>query len=118
MHLKPYIAIWLDNIPLFAFTVERLLVSIEFFDLCVAYNIKLHTGKCILFPTKVRCFRCLITPCSVRYDPRRLESLLTTEPLTTGAGPHQFLCQLQWVKWGIPTFKDLVILIYDFLKRI
>lgn len=116
---KPNILIWLDDILLFAPTVEKLLMSIRsFFRLCVSYNIKLHPAKCILYTTEVRWCGRLVTPDGVRYDPRRLDALKSMEPPTTGAHLQQFLCALQWVKKGIPNFTELVAPLHDFMETI
>ena len=117
--LRDNILCWLDDILLHAATVEKLLESVQsFFNLCAEYNIKLHPAKCILFTEEIRWCGRLISAEGVRYDPRRLDGLLTMEPPTTGGHLQQFLCALQWLKQGIPNFTELVSPLHEFMERI
>ena len=117
--LQCNILIWLDDILLHAENTERLLMAIQkFFGLCVEYNIKLHPGKCTLFSKEIRWCGRLISAEGIRYDPRRLDGLLSMEPPTTGANLQQFICALQWVKQGIPNFSELILPLHDFMEHI
>ena len=54
----------------------------------------------------------------IRYDPRRLEGLLSLEPPSSGSNLQQFVCALQWVKQGIPNFTELVAPLHEFMERV
>jgi len=117
--LRPNILCWLDDILIHAPTVEKLFEFISmFFKLCVDYNIKLHPAKCILYTTEICWCGRLISANGIRYDPRRLDGLLTMAPPATGANLQQFLCALQWLKQGIPNFTALVAPLHDFMERV
>lgn len=117
--IRPNILCWLDDILIHAPTVEKLFESIQsFFKFCVTYNIKLHPAKCILFSKQVRWCGRLISSDGMRYDPRRLEGILSMQPPNTGANLQQFLCALQWLKQGIANFSELVAPLHDFMETI
>ena len=117
--LKPNILCWLDDILLHAPTVDKLLESIQsFFGMCAEYNLKLHPAKCTLFAKEIRWCGRLLSAEGIRYDPRRLEGLLTMKPPTNGANLQQFICALQWVKQGIPNFTELVAPLHEFMERV
>lgn len=82
------------------------------------YNIKLHLAKWILLTEEIRWSGRLISAQGVRYDQRRLDSILTMEPPTNGGHLQQFLCALKWLKQCIPNSKKLVATLHDFMERI
>ena len=111
--------LWLDDVLLHAKTIPELLQAIEMlFGMCAEQNIKLHPAKCILFAKSIRWYGRLISSEGIRYDPRRMEGLLSMEPPQTGANLQQFVCALQWVKNGIPEFSRLVAPLHEFLERV
>ena len=40
------------------------------------------------------------------------------EPPSSGSNFQQFGCALQWVKQGIPNFKELVAPLHEFMERV
>lgn len=116
---NPNVLFCLDDILIHTPTTERLQESIRsFFSLCVDHNIKLHPAKCVLFAKEIRWCGRFISSEGVRYDPRRLNALLSMEPPTTGVHLQKLLCALQWVKQGIPNFTELMVPLHDLLERI
>lgn len=100
-------------------TIDGLLDWIEKnFVVCATHNIHLHPAKCIFFAKEVSWCGRFITADGIRYDPRRLDGLLSMEPPTTGAHLQQFVCVLQWVKNGIPSFVKIVAPLQEFMERV
>lgn len=117
--LKDHLLVWLDDVLLYAATVDELLASIRsFFALCVEYNLKLHPAKCTIFAPEIRWCGRMVSAKGVRYDPRRMDGLLSMSPPTTGSNLQQFVCALQWVKQGIPNFSPMVSPLHDFMERV
>lgn len=117
--LKNNMLCWLDDILLFAPSVEELLQSVRsFFCLCAANKLNLHPKKFILFATEICWCGRPISSKGLRYDPRGLPGLLSMEPPTTGANIQKFVYALKWVRKGIPNFSELVALLQDFMERV
>ena len=117
--IKANILSWLDDVLIHAPTVDGLLESIRsFFEVCKDYNLKLHPSKCTVFATEIRWCGRLVSAQGIRYDPRRLEGLLSMEPPSSGSNLQQFVCALQWVKQGIPNFTELVAPLHEFMERV
>jgi transposase InsO family protein len=115
--LRPNLLYWLDDILIHAPAANLFIQAIEkFFSLCVQWNLKLHPAKCILYATEIRWCGRMLSASGIRYDPRRLEGLMSMAPPRTGADLQQFLCALQWLKQGIPNFTALVAPLHDILE--
>lgn len=110
---------WLDDIVLQSSTTDGLFEFIgSFFVVCDDNNIKLHPARCIIFATEIRCCGRILFSNGLRYDPRRMDGLLSMQPPTTGSHLQQFVCALQWVKQGIPNFTRLVSPLHEFLELV
>lgn len=117
-NLRPFLLKWLDEILLHSPNEVVLLDNVlAMFKYCNYRQIKLHPLKCLPFAKEARwCVR-IISSDGIKYDPRRMQGLLDTEPPTTGSELQQFLCALQWVKNGIPNFSALVAHLHEFMEK-
>lgn len=110
---------WLDDILAHGETVNDLLEAVEqLLKLCLAYHIKLHPAKTTLYSQLIRWCGRLISPEGIKFDPRRLDGLLSMEAPKTGGHLQQFLCALQWVKFSIPNFSVLTTPLHSFMERV
>lgn len=77
---------WLDDALIHAHTVNGLIESImSFLVIWAHHNIKLHPAKCSVFAIEARWYIRLVPGNGLHYDPRRLDRLLSMEPLTTSS---------------------------------
>ena len=113
------VLIGLDDILTHPFVIEDHLKHVEtVFHLCAKHRLKLHTQKCELFTKKVRWLSRIISENNVKFDPSRLNELLSMQEPTHGGHLQQFICALQWVRSAVPKFNTLVELLHKFLERV
>lgn len=117
--LMHHFLLWLDDMLLHHHSIDGFLNTIELFlTTCENNNIRLHPEKCIFFAKEIRWYGRLISSEGVKFDPRRLSSLLDMQPPSTGGQLQKFMCALQWVKQGIPNFTTLTDPLHCFLENI
>lgn len=117
--LKVKILSWFDDVLIHPSTAEGLPESVRsFLDVCVWHNLKLHPANCKLFAMETRWCAGMLSVSSLRYDPRRLDGLLSMGPQTTGSNLKQFVCALLLVKQGIPNFRALFAPLQEFMDLV
>lgn len=116
--MKRHILIWLDDVLLYVRTVEELFESVQSFSaLCVKYSLKPHPAKCTILTTKIRSCGGVVAAKSMRYDPCRVDGLLSVAPPTTWSSLQQFVCALRWVNQGIYDLSRLITTLHKFMIR-
>ncbi|KAF0776231.1 hypothetical protein AaE_000069 [Aphanomyces astaci] len=91
--------IWIDDIFLYADTVEEYVDALEsFFDRVAQYGFKLSPAKTKLFTDQVKWCGRIISGDGVKQDPERIEHLCAI-PYPTNAGElQQFVCAVNWLR--------------------
>ena len=116
--LSDSIISWLDDILLHHHTTDGVVQAIkDLLEVCAKHNLKLHPRKCVLFSKEIRWCGPIVSFAGIRYDPSRLEGLLSMEPPTTGFHIQQFPCALQWVKNEIPNSTDTIQPLHILMER-
>jgi len=109
---------WLDDMLMHATSIPEMFRAVRaFLAMCREKNLKLHPDKCELFTLILTWCGRTISPEGIKYDPRRLQGLLTMDPPTTAAHLQQFLCALQWMRMAIPQFQQLVDPLHEILEK-
>jgi RNase H-like domain found in reverse transcriptase len=107
--IKSYIKVWLDDCLLHTKTEDDLLATLNFFfKKCQEHALKLHASKCVLFATTVRYCGRLITKDNVRFDPKNMEALQTTQQPQNGADLVQYVAAVDWMRSAIPNYTKRV----------
>lgn len=110
---------WLDDILLHESSAESLPKTVEqVFSFCGSHNLILHPNNCVLFSKEIRWCGRLLSASGIRFDPRRLEALITMQPSTTGGHLQQIICALQWVRQDIPSFNHTILRLQDVLDKV
>lgn len=110
---------WLDDILIFSETVTDHLAAIQrFLEFCVEYNFRLHPGKCTLYATRVRWCGRLIGPEGITFDPRRIDGIRNMSSPRTGSELQQFVCAMQWMRSGIPSFSSVIGPLQSFMEKV
>lgn len=117
--LRQLLIKWLDDMFVSLPNEDDLMEDIlALFNYCTTRNIKFHPFNVLLFAKEARWCGRIISHDGMKLDPCRVQGLLGMKPPTTGSEMHQFICALQWVKNGIPTFSALVALLHEFMERV
>ncbi|GMF48075.1 unnamed protein product [Phytophthora fragariaefolia] len=99
------VLIWIDDVILFAKTVEEFLQALrKFFELLREFNLKLNIMKRKLFQLQARWCGRLISGDGVAHDPQQVNTLKALPlPQTTGDLQY-FLCAANWLRDSIVDF--------------
>lgn len=100
-------------------TVKYLLNRIrKFFSACLEYIFKLHPSKCIILAQSIQFYGRRISREGVKFDPRIIDVIQDIQLPVTAAHLQQFLCAMQWIKSGLPEFKNTVAPLSDLLEQV
>ena len=117
--LSESIISWLDDILLHHHTADGVVQAIkDLVEVFANHNLKHHSRRCVQFSKDIRWCGRIVSYAGIRYDPSRLEGLLSREPPTTGPDLQQFLCALHRVKDGITTFTHIIQPLHIVMERV
>ena len=105
---------WLDVFPVHANSESELLRYLEkFFSLCREYGLKIHAAKSHLFLKEAR----FCDSEGVRFDPRRLKTLLEMRPPEKANELQQFICAANWMRTSIPEYAKVVAPLHSLMEQ-
>ena len=108
---------WLDDFLLHAATEPELLERLQkFFSLCAKFGLKVHPTKSHLFMKEAHFCGRIIDGDGVRFDPRRLETLLSMSPPERGNELQQFICAANWMRSSIPAFSKQIAPLHKLME--
>ncbi|GMF12467.1 unnamed protein product [Phytophthora lilii] len=97
--------VWVDDIVIFAKTVEEFLDVIrKFFARLREYGLKLNAKKSCLFARQISWCGRLIDGEGVRHDPERVAALSSLPLPSTAAALQKLLCASNWLRESIVNF--------------
>ncbi|KAF0756866.1 hypothetical protein AaE_004463, partial [Aphanomyces astaci] len=100
---------WLDDLLGYAQTTDELLHLLrKVLEICHAYGLKLHPGKCVFYTTRTVWCGKEISADGVAHAPERIQGLCDLGPPQTAADLQQFLCATNWMRGNIPQYTELV----------
>jgi len=107
---------WLDDFLIHAKTEEDLLKHVrQFFSQCRKFGLKVHAQKSHLFLRQAGFCGRMIDGEGVRFDPRRLDTLLHMKPPQQAGDLQQFLCASNWMRTSIPEYSKLISPLHDLM---
>ncbi|KAE8969903.1 hypothetical protein PR003_g28562, partial [Phytophthora rubi] len=99
------VLIWVDDIVVFARTVEEFLAVLKkFFERLRQYGLKLNAKKSCLFAREISWCGRLIDGTGVRHDPERVDALCSLPLPATAADLQRLLCAANWLRESIVDF--------------
>ncbi|KAE9332990.1 hypothetical protein PR003_g14240 [Phytophthora rubi] len=91
--------IWIDDLLLFADTIEEYLAALEtLFDTMAHYGLKFSVMKTCLYQQSVTWCGKIISENGMTHDPRRIDALLNMPPPSTAGELQQFICASNWMR--------------------
>jgi len=117
--LKRHSITWLDDVLLFAYSIEEHLdILHRFFEICRKARLRLHPAKSSFYSITIRWCGRLIDKDGIKFDPRRINGLLEMATPNTGSELQQFLCAFQWMKTAVPEFNRLIEPLHLFMEEV
>ena len=107
--LQDRLAQWQDEFLKHALNEDHLLKILRrHFELWSKFGLKLHASKCGFFLTEAKFCGRIIDQSGVRYDPLRMETLISTKLPEFASDLQQFLCATNWMRTSIPDYSRVV----------
>ncbi|POM74948.1 Hypothetical protein PHPALM_8009 [Phytophthora palmivora] len=113
--LIPHSAIvWVDDVLLFAPTVEEFLKTLRtFFEIVHKARFKLNMAKSSLFELEILWCGRLISGEGVRHDPTRVNALANLPLPVTVADLQYFVCATNWLHDSLPDYARMIAPLQD-----
>lgn len=100
---------WLDGFLIHAENEGELLQHLSrFFELSRRLRLKLHAEKIELFLKQATFCGRIIDSRGVRFNPRKLDTLLNMKTPEFAADLQQFLCAANWMRTSIPEYSKII----------
>jgi hypothetical protein len=106
--IKSNIKVWLDDCLHHTKMEDDLLATLIFLKKCQEQGLKLHASKCVLFASTVRYCGRVITKDGLRFDPKNMEALQTTQEPQNSADLVQYVAAVNWMRRAIPNYSKRV----------
>ncbi|KAG6610362.1 Gag/polymerase/env Polyprotein [Phytophthora cinnamomi] len=109
--------VWVDDVILFAPTVEEFLHTLRvFFEIVHEANFKLNMSKSSLFELEVLWCGRLISSHGMRHDPARVSALAELPLPATVADLQYFVCATNWLHDSLPDYARVIAPLQDKLN--
>jgi len=108
--LYKLLLIWIDDVLVFAKTIEKFLDGLDrFFGMCAKYGFKLNPKKCTLYKEEIKWCGRYVNGQGVHHDPERVAALCALPYPTNGGQLQQFVCACNWMRDSVPDFARLCL---------
>jgi len=108
---------WLDDFLLHAKSEKELIEFLkEFFRTCRQFGLKLHAEKSQLFLRKANFCGRIIDGDGTRFDPRRLDTLLSMRKPEHAGDLQQFICATNWMRSSIPEYSTVIAPLHNLME--